>query len=407
MSDLLSQISSAEKIRRSWAKVRRNWSASSGLDNISVLEYEGNLDKNLQEIQVQLRNKTYSFKPSIEKPIPKKQGGERKIHIFTIRDKVVQQALQSLFLQDRAEGSFFPDLKNKISVAYLPKVNGVALSVKYVKQHYRKGLSYVSVLDIQDFFDHIPGDKLFQDIKSHLPDRSIDWLIERTITQSVYRHHQVDPLTGVLQGSVLAPLYSNIYLAKFDRRVEMENISAIRYADDMAIFSYSSEQAILTCKKIRILLKTLTGLEFYSDNHPLKAPKHVCVNDRPAEYLGIKYYLGVRKNLMVGPADSKVKAVKEKITSRFSNELNYSIAESIVSINQSILGWQRHYITAKCHGSPLNKALSEIKNHYMNVVQESLKNIKIIHSGQHLSNFQASALGIMSVKSINRRKRRI
>lgn len=49
---------------------------------------------------------------------------------------------------------------------------------------------------------------------------------------------------GLMQGCTLSPLWSNLYLTEFDRKMETEGISYIRYADNMYVYTENEEKAL-------------------------------------------------------------------------------------------------------------------------------------------------------------------
>lgn len=403
MSNLLGRLAEPKTIFRAWEVVKKNKNVTVGVDEMSVLAFQQSEKTHLATIVKQLKNKSYQFQPSRRKAIPKGTGkkGTRNIHIFTVRDKIVQQALARLFLSTSPNNSLFPEVYNSVAVAYLPKTNGVKVSVDRVKQHYKDGYKYLCSLDIKDFFDNISGDELFKMITSKLPDDSLNWLIENTIKQEVHILDKTDVLSQVLQGSVLAPLYSNIYLAEFDQAIEKNKIPVLRYADDVAIFAKTSEEAKKHRAKLHQLLKDKTGLDFYPDDDKKKGSKIMSFGQY-ASFLGIRYSKSNKGYLKIEPAPEKISSQKIKIDEFFADE-TYSIAENILRTNLSIKSWYSHYTTCGCHQSLMRPGIHDIFTHYHAVICSIMVNSGITQKTT-LTLDQFHMLGVMRPNMLKKKK---
>ena len=256
-------------------------------------------------------------------------------------------------------------------------------------------------MDIRDFFDNIPGNELYNKIITQLPDDSLNWLIKNTIDQKVYILNKEEDVSQVLQGSVLAPLYSNIFLAEFDRAIEQNSIPALRYADDVAIFARSSEEAKFNRKILHELLHEITGLDFYPDDDKKKGSKIMSFGQY-ASFLGIRYSKSNKGYLRIEPSPEKIASQKERIVELFANE-SYSIAENILRVNLSIKSWYSHYITCGCHQSLMRPAISAIFSHYHSVICYVLAQTGITNKTS-LTRGQLHMLGVMRPNLLEQKK---
>ena len=76
--------------------VRRNHGAP-GIDGVSIIDFETNLDEELSQLQQELSNWTYQPSPVRRVEIPKPDNkGVRLLGIPTVRDRVVQTTLKML-----------------------------------------------------------------------------------------------------------------------------------------------------------------------------------------------------------------------------------------------------------------------------------------------------------------------
>ena len=92
--DLFEQVCTVAQLRCAFRAVRRNGGAS-GIDGVSITDYEKELDVNLAELSRSLRD--WSYKPQPVKRVKIPKPGSRKKRILGIpcvRDRVVQTALK-------------------------------------------------------------------------------------------------------------------------------------------------------------------------------------------------------------------------------------------------------------------------------------------------------------------------
>ena len=92
---LIDKVWNWRNLNEAWEKVKQNRGAG-GIDEVSIEEFEWNLEQNLNEIQRLLKQGRYKPKPVKRVYIPKPDGRQRPLGIPTIRDRVVQQALKKV-----------------------------------------------------------------------------------------------------------------------------------------------------------------------------------------------------------------------------------------------------------------------------------------------------------------------
>lgn len=115
---------------------------------------------------------------------------------------------------------------------------------EYVNED-RKG--FVLKLDIEDYFGHIDHEILKKQLFPVVRDRKAVTLIQRLVECDVIFEHELVPWeNGIIQGSVLSPCLSNLYLNSFDLYLQSLQIPYVRYGDDVMLFLHTYEESIKT-----------------------------------------------------------------------------------------------------------------------------------------------------------------
>lgn len=390
----LSKLANKQEIKRSFLALKKTAARDDMMEGYSYLQFSRSLVNNIRSIHNDLISRSYEFNVGVEKKIKKRHGGTRSIVTFSIRDKVVQKSLQR-FLQGKDPykakvntNTFFPKIYNRVSIAFIRKSKGninnyprdIPTSIKYIKQQYEEhGYSYITCIDIQDFFGQINNKRLFSILSKGLGEKNnIDWLIQKSLNQqvlskdvsahSLYAH----TISGICQGSILSPLFSNIYLQDFDEVVSLLNIPVIRYADDIVILSKSKSSARKNLFKVVKILEETSGLQIHStgDKKPI-----VCNLNNGAQYLGLYIRVDGKKQWTIKPCSHKVNTMKEKISSTITHFQNSKSILYIISECNSIFeGWYKYYDNCGCDTDSMKPLFQDLAQHYSNVVNMLLVN---------------------------------
>ena len=202
-----------------------------GIDGITFEDIEKNgVEIFLQQIQQELIDGSYQPSRNRIKEIPKANGKTRKLGIATIKDRVVQGALkliiEPIFESDFQEGSY----------GYRPK-RTAHQAVERVAEAIVKGKTRVIDLDLSAYFDTVKHHILLEKIANRIADDRIMRLISQML--------KAGGKEGVPQGSVISPLFSNLYLNDLDKMLEKArettregkytHLEYARFADDVVI----------------------------------------------------------------------------------------------------------------------------------------------------------------------------
>ena len=230
-------------LRRAYFDLNRN--SAAGVDEETWNEYGINLLERINDLHGRIHQERYRPQPSLRVWVPKPDGRQRPIGIAALEDKIVQQALvwtlESIYEEDFLGFSY----------GFRPgRSQHQALDALYVAITQRK-VSYILDADIQGFFDTIQHDWMLKFIKHRISDKRILRLVEKTLRAGVIEDGKwSETVVGTPQGSVVSPIYSNIYLHyvldlwvnQWRRREARGEVYIIRYADDFVVgFQYSED----------------------------------------------------------------------------------------------------------------------------------------------------------------------
>lgn len=225
-----------EMLKDSWRYIRKD--AAFGIDRISAVDYEQNLEENIHRMVESLKQKRYRAKLVRRRYIPKGDGKFRPLGIPATQDKLLQLAvkriLEAIFEQDFLRCSF----------GYRPNVGALdAVDKLTVKLQFGK-YNYVVEADIKGFFDHLDHEWLLKMLTERIDDKALLWLIKKWLKAGVLDTDGavLHPVTGTPQGGIVSPILANVYLHYaldlWFQKVVVPHCGGeaclIRYADDCA-----------------------------------------------------------------------------------------------------------------------------------------------------------------------------
>lgn len=247
---LLEVIADKNHLEEAWRKVNKTNKRSAGYSQLTIADFERHLRDHIEDVSGQLLSNTFSFGKVKGATIKKKSGKERPLRIPEVRDRLVLKAL-SLKLEEILTPIY--KLDNDCSFAYQ---SGLSIKDAIVKmrEYFNDGYIYILEADIKAFFDNVDGKTLLEEIKTKLPDSSINNLLDGALQQELANIHELKNAgvyedyfrsseLGIPQGNSLSPLLANVYLADFDQRAIAEGLKMIRYADDFIIMCKTREEA--------------------------------------------------------------------------------------------------------------------------------------------------------------------
>jgi RNA-directed DNA polymerase len=205
-------ISSPCFLLLAFSNIRKN--AAAGLDNVpgKNVTFAGIL-KIAQELVTEL----YSPSPVKRVYIPKASGGKRPLGIPSTKDKIVQQALQMIL------SPIFDIGFSELSHGFRPN-RSCHSALKSISRSGNRTIWFIE-LDLVKAFERIHHELLMDEIRIKIKDQQVIDLIYKILRVGYINIHQLEDSQleqkeGTPQGSILSPLFSNIFFHKLDVWVE-------------------------------------------------------------------------------------------------------------------------------------------------------------------------------------------
>ena len=242
-----------------WKAVRRNKGAA-GVDGLSIDETWRHLEQYWPAIKEKLL--AGSYRPAAVRcvTIPKPNGGSRTLGIPTVQDRVIQQAVLQV-LSAALDGTM-----SEHSYGFRPG-RSAHDAIEAASGFVAAGKSWVVDIDLKSFFDQVNHDRLMTMLGRHVRDKRVLKLVGGYLRAPMRQPNgkQTARTCGTPQGGPLSPLLANIYLDPLDKELERRGIEFVRYADDIALFAASPEQAQQMLETVKLWLRRELGLEINDD----------------------------------------------------------------------------------------------------------------------------------------------
>lgn len=323
---LIDKVHPEATLRAAFKEVSANQGAS-GCDHVTIEQFAGDLDKELQRLSEELRTGRYRPQPIRRHWIPKPGSQEKRpLGIPTVRDRVVQTALrmvlEPIFEKDFAAHSY----------GFRPG-RGCKDALRRVDEFLKTGYVHVVDADLKSYFDTIPHDRLLAAIGRKVTDGRVLRLLE-----SFLKQHIMDaagawtPEEGTPQGAVVSPLLSNIYLDPLDHLMAAQGFAMVRYADDFVVLCREPEDALAALAAVQ-QWTAQAGLRL----HPTKT--HVIdARVEGFDFLGYRFEGGHRR-----PRDKSLMKLRDAIRAKTPRTAGRSLSSIITDVNRTLRGWFEYF----------------------------------------------------------------
>lgn len=250
-----------------------------------VLEFEDNLENNLNHLRTELL--LHSYRPKPLQTFIIRDPKTRKINKSAFRDRIIHHAIVNILEPIFDKTFIYDSFANRIGKGSLKALERFDRFKMKVSKNNKKRC-YVLKADIKHYFEEVSHDVLISIIRNRITDERIIWLIKKVLSN----YH-----TGMPLGNLTSQYFANIYLNELDHFVKhkLREKYYLRYVDDFVIL-HTNKALLEACKKeINTFLKNILKIEL----HPNKSK--VIELKRGVTFLGFrvfpKYRLLRRSNI--------------------------------------------------------------------------------------------------------------
>lgn len=275
---------------------------ASGVDGITKIGYEQNLEENLTDLVNRMRRQAYKPLPARRTYIPKPGTDEKRpLGIPAYEDKLVQAALTKVL------NAIYEEIFLDCSFGYRPG-RSCHDAIKMLRAIVNKpSIHYVVDTDLKKFFDSVNHNWMMKFLEHKIEDKNILRLIQRMLKAGIIEAGiKHDTHEGTPQGGVCSPVLANIYLhyaldlwfeKAFKKNCEGEAYM-VRYADDI-VFCFEHKREALGFYEA--LIERLAKFDLSISKEKTKIIElHKDKDDdgdsEPFDYLGFTFYLDKNPN---------------------------------------------------------------------------------------------------------------
>ena len=327
---LLVKLVSRDNLNAAYKKVKKNGGAP-GADGMTVDEAAPYLREHREEIIGRIIKGKYKPMPVRRVEIPKPDGGVRLLGVPTVVDRVIQQAIVQVLTP-----VFEPTFSDS-SYGFRPG-RSAHMAVMKAKEYYEDGYKYVVNIDLAKYFDTVNHDILMDMVMMEVKERPIIRLIRAFLKSGVMADGIISPTEeGTPQGGNLSPLLSNIYLTRFDKRLEERGHKFVRYADDCNIYLKSKRAAE------RVMESSIEFLEGKRMRLKVNREKSSVGSPTKLKFLGFRLHTRSNGTKGIGIHPKSVQRFKAKVKQITKRNRGRKFDQIVFELKRYTDGWIQYY----------------------------------------------------------------
>lgn len=252
MTDLFESIVSEDNLRNAYFDLVKKFDISSqaskyiGLDGAVLNDYNYISDAMIKEVSEEMKSFA-PISPASCFVIPKKNGGKRNIYIYTIKERVKSEAIFRVL--EPVINQFVSNFVYSYRASH-PSYYAARSVVRRYKRHF--GQDYVFTADLSDYTDSMDHEILIEKVKRcNLDDKTLKLLTLFIKGQVLDKGKIFSPEKGLMTGTPLSGLLSNLYMSEFDTWAGKHVSLYRRIGDDMIAFDANEKKIHAVFEKLR------------------------------------------------------------------------------------------------------------------------------------------------------------
>lgn len=272
MSKLFDKFSSRENLRKAYRYIQNELANSSlsvnPINNSAATAIDDIGEHFFTALEQHLRSGNYKPERGFFVYMPKDNLGLRPVCVLSMVDRIVYQAI---FNQDILGLKIDGQISDKL--CYANRVNEKEWKVNFLNGYFngwnsfckeqikvfKKGYVWKLEFDVQQYYEHIPIDRLICKLKDDF-DIKDEKILEILKTQLCTWVEYLELPKGIPQGPDASAVLGNVFLSKLDSFAEKELIGKslryLRYADDITLMGKTKEDVLKATEKIVRFLRT-------------------------------------------------------------------------------------------------------------------------------------------------------
>lgn len=220
---------------------------SCGIDGIYISDFKAYWEINGEHIIEEVLTGKYVNSPVQVYELVMPTGKHRKIALHTCTDRLITRILSDSF-QKKFDSSL-----SDYSYAYR-KDKGIIKAIEQVAAYIQYGKTWVLEIDIENYFDNIDLEQMETILREWIKDEMLISLIQQYLHCEVMETENafcIKKEKGLIQGSSLSPVLSNLYLNKLDKDLEELGLAFCRFCDNINIYFEDKTSALKWYEIIR------------------------------------------------------------------------------------------------------------------------------------------------------------
>ena len=327
----LETILDRNNLNRAYKAVVAN-KGSAGVDGMEVGDLLGHLKTHGAALVQSITEGQYRPSPVRRVLIPKENGQTRPLGIPTVVDRMVQQAVAQMLVEE------YENVFSDGSHGFRPG-RSCSTAMDQALRYANEGYKWVVDLDLAKFFDTVNHSKLLQVLSERVKDRRVIRLIHRMLRAPVSGDGKVEQREiGTPQGGPVSPVLANILLNELDQELTRRGHRFVRYADDMMIFCGSKKAAYHALEKIKPFIEGKLFLKINVDKTKVRS-----IGSPDVKFLGFGFWIQRKGNGVSIVRDRPHKKSRDKCLGKLKELTSRSRGQSLDAFRRKlkayIYGW--------------------------------------------------------------------